>query len=619
MTISKKLILAFIATITLPLFVISILMTNQTRESAYDNAAKTNTREAIQINNTIRLLFSEIEKNVTYLSQHSTVITGRTGITTYLDNTDSVKMDAMRNGPIEAKVFNLFSEFGTSHPDLAYIYMANTQGGYIQWPSSKISANFDPRHRPWYQTGKHAKEKTARTNAYSFPLDNSVIISTLTPIRDNNGQFVGVIGMDMSLAGLTDIVEKIKFGDSGYMMLIEDTGTILVDPKNTEHNFKPFDKVEDGLYQSLSLIKNGWAEVEINKENYLANVFTSPTLGWKLVGLQKTSELLVTANKMTFNIILISITLVVLFSFGAVYLARLISLPITEVADNLKVISQGGGDLTQRLKIRTNDETGVLAKSFNQFLATVSTLITDINSTSICVNDSAEQLFSLSDRLHKSVKLQQQALEQSATAIHEMAATANEVSSNCANAAVLADNSKKSALNGQEIIKQSVLSVTQLSDTISNAVTGIQNLDVESKNITSILDVIRGIADQTNLLALNAAIEAARAGEQGRGFSVVADEVRALSQRTAESTEEISVQLDKLCKMTVDMICDINYQISTATEEQQHVAEDINRNMMKLKNVADEVTEVVTDASDNAKHLSGLSSSLIALVQKFKV
>jgi methyl-accepting chemotaxis protein len=233
-----------------------------------------------------------------------------------------------------------------------------------------------------------------------------------------------------------------------------------------------------------------------------------------------------------------------------------------------------------------------------------------------------------------------------------MAATANEVAASCANAADSANQTKDAATDGKIVIEKTVDSVQSLSRTLSDSASNIEQLDNESESITSILDVIRGIAEQTNLLALNAAIEAARAGEQGRGFAVVADEVRALSVRTSESTEEISTQLSKLRQMTqsisqemksslqtssqtvdytqeaqqafnsitdsVDLISDMNSQIATAAEEQQHVAEDINRNVVDIKTVADEVAEVSVVAENNAQNLSELATRLNALVGRFK-
>ncbi|MCG7536076.1 methyl-accepting chemotaxis protein [Pseudoalteromonas sp. OOF1S-7] len=652
MTISQKLRLAFIVAIVSPILIIAVLIVSQTRQLALDKFVEMSSREALQVDNGIGMFFDEIAKNVEFLATNPKLTRAQSEVQVYTDKSTASQLNSRAGSETEQAVYDLFERFGDTHPGIAYIYFGNTEGGYIQWPQGEVSANYDPRPRPWYRSGQAANGRTTMTDAYYWAPDDMAIVSTVRSVK-SDGREIGVTGMDVSLQGLTKIIREVKLGETGYLMLVEDTGKILVDAKHSDYRFKDVKQVENGLYRTLASNPSGLYEIQIDATDYFASIYTSKKLGWKFIAFVEQGEVMAAANAMTWTLVILSVVLVALFVVLANYIANVLSGPIVEVSDGLTVISQGGGDLTQRLQVDSKDETGKLADSFNSFLNLIAQLVTDINACAQQLNQTARATATESEELTSSTAQQQQALEMAATAINQMAATANEVASSCANAADLATQTQQASELGQSVMSEAVSSVAALSDVIKRATSDINQLDSESENIMSILSVIRGIAEQTNLLALNAAIEAARAGEHGRGFAVVADEVRALSQRTSESTEEIASQLDKLRKMTegvsqdmrssltrtdktveltgsaqsqfseitqsIQTISDLNTQIATAAEEQQHVAEDINRNVIEIKNAADSVSDVANNTSENGDKMQRLSEQLTQLVGQFKV
>lgn len=652
MTISQKLISAFVTTILLTLLLTALIFIIQVRDMAWQNLGEATVREAKQVDNTISLLFDEISADINYFADRDIVKRGIGNLKSYVSEPTDVQMTPLNNSPQEQEIFQQFTRFGDTHPSISYVYMGDANKGYLQWPSSEITANYDPVPGPWYQTGVKAGSTPTRTDAYYWEPDDAVIVSVVRSLYNDTGSTVGVLGMDVSLKGLTDMVKKIKIGETGYLMLIEHTGTILVNPDKTADNFKKFNQVSNGLFADIARQSSGQMEIDIDGVSYMASIYTSENLGWKFVSLVEMSEVMKMANRLTMMIVVVSIILLVIAVFSAVTIARLICRPIGEVTVGLQQIAAGGGDLTQRLDISSKDETGQLANSFNQFLSSIANLIKEVKSSASEVSQAATQSTSVSTELKNSVDNQQQGIEMAASAITEMVATSNEVAGTCSSAAESADSTKQISSSGQQQIDNTVKMVEKLRDTIQKSSDDMKILDAESENITSILGVIRGIAEQTNLLALNAAIEAARAGDQGRGFAVVADEVRALSQRTSESTEEIATQLEKLRSMTlsvsgemneslsmaeqsvgytgeahaafssitdsVDLISDMNTQIATATEEQQHVSEDINRNILGIKTASENVVNTAMLANDNAENLKTLSGQLSALVEKFK-
>ena len=321
---------------------------------------------------------------------------------------------------------------------------------------------------------------------------------------------------------------------------------------------------------------------------------------------------------------------------------RNLIIPIRHLIDHVDQLSQGR--FGQRVESTRQDELGLLARAANTLRDFLASASERLHHSTQNLDSASSELNAIASRMTEGVSEQFERTDQVATAMHEMSATAQEVARHAADAAHAANDADDSARQGSTVMQSTIATITDIRGEIANTAEVIRRLESDSGRIGKVLEVIRGIAEQTNLLALNAAIEAARAGEQGRGFAVVADEVRHLAQRTAESTAEINQIIDTvqsgalnavraiesgqqrseqgvtqvteagamLQRITeaVEAIRDMNQQIATAAEEQTSVAEDISRNLTELTAIASANQDNVERTQMASRNLHDMSGQL---------
>ncbi|KAA6195181.1 methyl-accepting chemotaxis protein, partial [Pseudomonas lactis] len=497
MNIKQKLTWAFAAIACVPVILVAIIVVLNLREGALANFLHSSGREIRQIDNGMQQFFDGISQNVDFVAKDPRVIAAK-NLKSYA-GADAAQIPLT---PTNTELLAIFDQFAKSHPSTAYLSLGLSDGGYASWPDDAKLTQYDPRTRPWYQAAIAAPGKTVRTGAYYWAPDDVVLIGTVRTVADATGNILGVVGLDVSLKQLTELVRTIKLGDSGYLMLVEADGNVLVDPSDATHNFKPLAGL-GANYAELAKHGDGVTEVSIDGVAYMANVVSSKDLGWRFIGLIKRDEVMAGATRLTWLIAAIAAVLAVVFAIVGASFARVIVRPIRGVADGLQEIAEGEGDLTRQLKVQGKDETASLAGWFNQFLSMIAQLVQRIGNASSDLQTAAADTSAVANNMNQAAGRQREAVELVSTAFNEMVATANEVARSCSAAATSADEGYRDVHTGQQHIGEATGSVLKLSEDLQKSTQTMQLLEQDSQNINTILDTIRSIAEQTNLLALN--------------------------------------------------------------------------------------------------------------------
>ncbi|WP_172564341.1 methyl-accepting chemotaxis protein [Vibrio navarrensis] len=339
----------------------------------------------------------------------------------------------------------------------------------------------------------------------------------------------------------------------------------------------------------------------------------------------------------------------------------LVSVPLLHVSfkplARLQVVvaglSQGNGDLTQRLDIESQDEIGRISHSINLFIERLQQMFIEVADSSKGIDHAVANLGAQSSSNLSTLNQHTQETEQAITAIEEMSATASAIAQSADEAAKLTDRTNRYAEESKQSVTGAVHSVNDLVTQVVSMSDTITRMSDDTKQINSVLQVIGDIAEQTNLLALNAAIEAARAGEQGRGFAVVADEVRALAARTQQSTAQINEMLAKLksttenvvnemgstrtrCEETAErtnhvmdtlnvvtdsvaQINNLNTLVATSAMEQRQVTDEVSKNMAAIQEIIRQLNSNAAQTNSVSDELDDTSQALSAVVNRFKV
>ena len=571
--------------------------------------------------------FSNIEKSITLFIQNGKNAVSMLAENLAVKNADETlysyieqSREVSHNGKREQDIISEFSIIKANYIDFKEIYMGTKWGGFIGVKDEQIPKGFDPRERDWYKNAISSNGKPVITEAYTSA-DGNLTFTIVKSVKNNAGEVIGVIGIDINLTDLTSFISSTRIGDSGYCMLIQNDGLILADPKHADYNLKMLSETGVPAFNEIDKMKESSAFIMLDGKRWKVSVFSLTELEWKVALLIEQDEILSLFYTLLKNMILIGLFMFVLYFTLAFIFTKALKRYFKRLETVFGKIAEG--DLTDRVKIKKNNEIGRIMMNLNAAIEHSHTMI-------VTLKEEADKMSTIGSRLSSSMEETAAAIRQigenvkgvkekamsQAAGVTETVATVEQIngrlsrlvssiemqaeSINESSAVIthMAENTVKIAktLNENNELIKTVYGQTKVGkDGARTANEIVKQIAEKSESLLEASQIIQNIASQTNLLAMNAAIEAAHAGESGKGFAVVADEIRKL----AEGSNLQGKQIAAVIKETTEII----RNITEAGSRAEKTFIDVYDLVSQISEKEDSILEVMREQEENGKQV----------------
>ena len=653
MRIRTKLIAVFLATASVAFLSVLCVMVLSMRSDAVRNFEENSSQLLIRINDSITQFFISNMQVADYVSKNPLVMQAMGKVPTYVD-TQKPTLVPRKDMTPEAQAVDMFLEgLLASHKEIDDIYIGFKDGTYLETPVNTWPAGHDPRKRPWYNPTITASAPVLVSNSY-LTQQGVPVCAVNAKIRSASGELIGVLGLDIPLKGLVSKASGIKLGTTGYMMLIENTGLILADPKHPDVISKNIQSGVIPALKDLMRLNNSTIRATIDGSEKFVTVVNGYN-NWKVVAVMDAAEVFAPTYTMLLNIFMVGSAAMLLLITMSLLLARNICHPINVVVEAANRIA--GGDL-KALPEHTNfsGEMGEMHRALQHMVSNLASSLSTAEAKSEEARQQTEKakmaltaaeeareaaenarrdgMLAAAERLESSTGVinktsteledcvaqseqgatrQAARIAETATAMEQMNSTVMEVARNAGTAADMTAQARTRAEEGAKLMDSMAQSMHKVEKDSLALKQDMGVLGQHAQSINQIMGVISDIADQTNLLALNAAIEAARAGDAGRGFAVVADEVRKLAEKTMASTTDVSNAIKAIQKSTEASIRQVDTaatNIAEATSLAGTAEQALTEIVGMVELAADQVRTIATAAEEQSASSEEINRSI---------